>query len=331
MTKADLHQWIENSTGNESNICQIYAIKAGAPVYQDCWHGYKTDDTVHVMSVTKGVMALLIGIAVDKGYIQNVDQKVLDFFPDYVVKRGEKTIYDVTLKHLLTMTAPYKYRSEPWKKVCTSDDWTKAALDLLGGRSGLTGTFKYATLGIQILTGVIENSSGLNCIDFVNQYLFKPLDIPDHIPHGDSSKEDQLNYLMSKAPRKNEWYSDPQGRVTAGWGLALSACDLAKLGTLVLNGGLYHQTRVVSEQWIAQMTASRLQLDERFGNMEYGYLWYKPCKNKPVVAAIGDGGNIIYANLDNHISVGVTGTFKVRIYDRVEFIESRVFPVIMGE
>jgi CubicO group peptidase (beta-lactamase class C family) len=331
MTKTDLHQWIENSTGNESNICQIYAIKAGAPVYQDCWHGYKIDDAVHVMSVTKGVMALLIGIAVDKGYIQNVDQKVLDFFPDYVVKRGEKTIYDVTLKHLLTMTAPYKYRSEPWKKVCTSDDWTKAALDLLGGRSGLTGTFKYATLGIQILTGVIENSSGLNCIDFANQYLFKPLDIPDHIPHGDSSKEDQLNYLMSKAPRKNEWYSDPQGRVTAGWGLALSACDLAKLGTLVLNGGLYHQTRVVSEQWIAQMTAPRLQLDERFGNMEYGYLWYKPCKNKPVVAAIGDGGNIIYANLGNHISVGVTGTFKVRIYDRVEFIETYVLPVIMGE
>jgi hypothetical protein len=58
---------------------------------------------------------------------------------------------------------------------------------------------------------------------------------------------------------------------------------------------------------------------------------YKPCKNKPVVAAIGDGGNIIYANLGNHISVGVTGTFKVRIYDRVEFIETYVLPVIMGE
>jgi hypothetical protein len=49
------------------------------------------------------------------------------------------------------------------------------------------------------------------------------------------------------------------------------------------------------------------------------------------VAAIGDGGNIIYANLGNHISVGVTGTFKVRIYDRVEFIETYVLPVIMGE
>lgn len=79
------------------------------------------------------------------------------------------------------------------------------------------------------------------------------------------------------------------------------------------------------------MTAPRLQLDERFGNMEYGYLWYKPCKNKPVVAAIGDGGIIIYANPNDQISVGMTGTFKVRIYDRVEFIETHVLPVIMGE
>lgn len=96
------------------------------------------------------MIALLTGIAMDKGYIQSVEQKVLKFFPEYTVKRGEKTIYDVTIRHLLTMTAPYKYKSEPWTKVCTSDDWTKAALDLLGGRSGITGEFKYSTLGIQI-------------------------------------------------------------------------------------------------------------------------------------------------------------------------------------
>jgi len=141
MTKSELHSYISENTGNESNICQIYAIKNGMTVYEDCWHDYQTENTVNIMSVTKSVMALLIGIATDHGCIQNTDQKVLDFFPDYTVKRGEKTIYDVTLKHLLTMTAPYKYRSEPWTKVCTSDDWTKAALDLLGGRSGITGDF----------------------------------------------------------------------------------------------------------------------------------------------------------------------------------------------
>ena len=101
---------IADSTGNESNICQIYAIKNGSVVFNDCWRGYKTTDAVNVMSVTKSVMALLIGIAIDRGYIRSVNQKVIDFFPDYSVKRGEKTIYKVTLRHLLTMTAPYKYR-----------------------------------------------------------------------------------------------------------------------------------------------------------------------------------------------------------------------------
>ena len=330
MTKTELHTYISESTGNESNICQIYAFKDGEAVYSDCWHDYRPDNTVNVMSVTKSVMALLTGIAVDKGYIRDEDQKVLDLFPGYTVKRGEKTIYDVTLKHLLTMTAPYKYRSEPWTKVCTSDDWTKAALDLLGGRSGITGEFKYATLGIQILSGVIENSSGISCIGFANKYLFAPLGIPRHQLHGDSSKEDQFDYLMNKGPRKNEWYADPQGTVTAGWGLALSAEDLAKIGVLVLNGGIFAGNRVVSEDWIRRMTAPYIRLGEAFGSMSYGYLWYRPFPGREIYAAIGDGGNVIYANAEQNISVGVTGTFKPRIFDRVEFIEKNVLPLILN-
>ncbi|MCR5652515.1 MAG: beta-lactamase family protein [Ruminococcus sp.] len=328
MTKLELHRYVTESTGNESNICQIYAIRNDATVFDECWRGYKTTDAVNVMSVTKGVMALLIGIAVDKGYIQNAEQKVLDFFPAYQVKRGEKTIYDVTLRHLLTMTAPYKYRSEPWTKVCTSNDWTKAALDLLGGRNGITGEFKYATLGIQILSGVIENASGMKCIDFANQYLFAPLGIPEHKIHGASDKDDQFDYLMNKAPKKNEWYSDPKDTVTAGWGLCLSAMDMAKIGELVLNSGVFDSRRVISGDWIEEMAAPRIALGERFGNMSYGYLWYRPYKESQVIAAIGDGGNVIYVNPEKNISVGVTGTFKPRIFDRIAFIEDRVLPLI---
>ena len=328
MTKQELHQMIADSTGNESNICQIYAIKKGVPVYDDCWHGYKTTDVVNVMSVTKSVMALLIGIAIDRGYIKSVDQKVIDFFPDYSVKRGEKTIYLVTLRHLLTMTAPYKYRSEPWTRVCTSDDWTIAALDLLGGRNGITGKFKYATLGIQILSGVIQNASGMKCIDFANQYLFAPLGIPEHTIHGASDKDDQFDFLMNKAPKKNEWYSDPKDTVTAGWGLCLSAEDMAKIGVLILNSGEYDNKRIISTNWIDEMTAPRIALGERFGNMHYGYLWYRPFQDRETIAAIGDGGNVIYVNPENKISVGVTGTFKPRVFDRVAFIEKNILPLL---
>ena len=328
MTKSELHQMIADSKENESNICQIYVIKNGVPVYDDCWRGYKTTDAVNVMSVTKSVIALLIGIAIDRGTIKSVDQKVIDFFPDYTVKRGEKTIYDVTLRHLLTMTAPYKYRSEPWTKVCTSDDWTKAALDLLGGRNGITGEFKYATLGIQILSGVIQNASGMKCIDFANHYLFAPLSIPAHTIHGASDKDDQFDFLMNKAPKKNEWYSDPKDTVTAGWGLCLSAKDMAKIGVLILNSGEYDNKRIISTNWIEEMTAPRIALGERFGNMHYGYLWYRPHKDKQIVAAIGDGGNVIYVNIEKNISVGVTATFKPRVFDRIEFIEKNILPLI---
>ena len=328
MNKEQLHRFISDSTGNESNICQIYAIKGGRAVYDDCWHGYSTGDAVNVNSVTKGIMGLLAGIALDGGYIESVDQKVMDFFPDYAVKRGERTIYDVTIRHLLTMTAPYKGKSEPWKKVCTSDDWTLTTLDYLGGRKGITGEFRYATLGIQILAGIIERSAGEKCIDLANRKLFEPLGLPKRIPHGDSSKEDQFDFFMNKNPRQYEWYTDPQGCVTAGWGLCMSARDMAVVGELVLNNGMYNSRRIISEEYMNDMLSPHLKLGERFGSMNYGYLWYKPFDDRKVYAAIGDSGNIIYVNKDVNVSVGMTGTFKPRIFDRVDFIERYVLPVI---
>ena len=323
MNREEFHAYVAGSNGNESNICQICAIRNGTVIYEDSWRGFASEDAVNVNSVTKGVMALLAGIASDKGLI-SVDDKVMDYFPEYQAKRGEKTIFEVTVRHLLTMTAPYKGRSEPWKKVCTSDDWTKAALDFLGGRAGITGEFRYATLGIQILAGIIERGSGEKLIDFANKNLFIPLGIPEHVIHGDSSKEDQFDFFMNKGPRKNEWYSDPQGTVTAGWGLCASAKDLALIGCMVLNGGSMGKVRIVSSEWINSMLTPYQKLGERFGNMYYGYLWYKPFDDREVYAAIGDSGNIIYINREKDISVGITGTFKPRIFDRVEFIETRV-------
>ena len=328
MSREKLHEYILKSTGNESNICQIYAVKNGETAYDDCWHGFRTGDAMNVNSVTKGVMALLAGIAIDRGSIRSVDQKVMDFFPDYAVKRGEKTIYDVTIRHLLTMTAPYKYKSEPWTKVCTSQDWTLAVLDYLGGRKGITGEFKYATLGIQILAGAIERATGEKCIDFANKNLFGPLELPERLMHGDSSKEDQFDFFMNKNPRKYEWYSDPQDTVTAGWGLCMSARDMAVIGALVSGLGQYKGKRIISEEYIKDMLAPHLKLGERFGFMNYGYLWYKPYDDREVYAAIGDSGNIIYVNMEKDISVGITGTFKPRIFDRVEFIEKKVLPLI---
>ena len=63
--------------------------------------------------------------------------------------------------------------------------------------------------------------------------------------------------------------------------------------------------------------------------MSYGYLWWIPHSDAPVFAAIGDGGNVIYVDPQKKVSVGVAGTFKPRVFDRIEFIEQKILPVIL--
>lgn len=325
MDKEVLHDYVSMQ---QDNICEIAAMRNGRLLYSDCWHGFNPTDTLHIMSVTKSVVSLLIGIALDHGLIHNVNQAVLDFFPDYTIKRGEKTIQHVTLKHLLTMTAPYKYKHEPWTKVCTSGDWTKAALDLLGGRTGITGEFKYSTLGVHILTGIISKTSGMKTVVFANKYLFEPLGISPYSTFEAMTAEEHKEFIMSKEPKKSIWFTDPQGVSTAGYGLCLSAMDMAKLGQLCLDGGVYEGKRIVSSEWITESTKPRIQCDELFGNMSYGYLWWTPDKEKSAYAAIGDGGNVIYVNPERHTVVAVNGTFKPRIFDRVQFIQEYIEPML---
>lgn len=107
---SEFHSYVAD---NQSNICQVTVVQNDKTIINDTWNGYKTDDTEHTMSVTKSIVSLLVGIAIEQGLIGSVDDHVLDYFPDYKIKRGEKTIQKVTLKNLLTMTAPYKYKSEP--------------------------------------------------------------------------------------------------------------------------------------------------------------------------------------------------------------------------
>ena len=321
----ELHNHIAQ---HQENICGIVAMKNGQTMYSDYWHGFKPTDAVHVMSVTKSVVSLLVGIAIDKGLIESIQQPVLDFFPDYTVKRGEKTIQSVTIEHLLTMTAPYKYRSEPWTKVCSSEDWTKAALDLLGGRAGITGAFKYSTLGIHILTGILAKVSCMNTVDFANRYLFDPIGAAPHSNYLAMTAEEHKEFTLSKKPRENIWFVDPQGVGAAGYGLCLSAEDMAKIGQLCLDGGFCRGKQVISSAWISESTRPRFQCDETFGNMGYGYLWWTPEMGKPAYAAIGDGGNVIYVDPEQSIVVAVCGTFKPRIFDRVQFIQEYIVPVL---
>lgn len=325
MNREELHDFIKEK---QPNICQISCYKDGKEIYSDEWNNYKKTDTCHVMSATKSIVALLVGIALDKGLIESIDQPVLDFFPEYKIKRGEKTIQQVTIKHLLTMTAPYKYKSEPWTKVCTSEDWTKAVLDLLGGRNGITGEFKYSTLGIHILSTIITKVSNMTTLEFANKYLFKPLGIKERKEYIVTNKEEHIGFVTSKLPKENGWFCDNKGIVTSGFGLCLSAEDLAKIGQMCLNKGTYNDKQIVSSKWIEQITTPYIKCDEKFAFMQYGYLWWIIDEEKKIYSAIGDSGNVIYVNEDKNIVISVTATFKPLVFDRVEFIQKYVEPFI---
>ena len=325
MNKEELHDFIEKQ---QPNICQVSAIKNGDFVYSDCWNNYKKDDCTHIMSATKSIMALLIGIAIDKGQIQSVDDKVLDYFPDYKVKRGEKTIFEVTIKHLLTMRAPYKGKGDPWSKVCSSENWTFSSLDFLGGRKGITDEFDYRTVCLHILSGILFRAAKMKTVDFANEFLFKPLGIAEHKNYYAKSAEEHVRFTVEKTPKENIWFADREGLGTPGYGLCLSAEDMAKIGLLCLNKGIYNGKQIVSSGWIEEMTKPRTVESKYFRGMDYGYLWWITDREKGIYAAIGNSGNVIYADPEKDIVIAVSSYFKPTIFDRVDFIQEYIEPLV---
>lgn len=319
----------ERIANTQQNVAQMTVLQHGQTVFSAEWNGFRPDDCVHVMSVTKSVAALLIGIALDRGYLKSIDQPVLSFFPEYEVKRGEKTIHRVTVRHLLTMTAPYKYRSEPWTRVCTSGDWTVAALDLLGGRSGITGEFRYATLGVQILCGILEKVSGMPPLDFANESLFTPLGVAPRNAFFADTAEEHKTFTVSKAPKDKVWFTDPRGIPTAGFGLCLSSAEMAKIGQLCLNKGVFGGRRLLSGEWIEQITKPGSPKMGAYGGMRYGMLWWIPDAEKGVYAASGTGGNVIYVQPELDAVVAVSATFRPTVFDRIPFIEKHVIPLLV--
>ena len=325
MNHETLHKLID---AEQKNICQIAIMHYGELIYSDTWNGYRKDDLVHIASATKSITAILVGIAIDKGIIKSVDQNVLDFFPEYQLKRGEKTLEQVKIKHLLSMTTPYKFKSEPWTKVCMSDDWAKAALDLMGGKSGLTNTFQYTSLGIQVISEIIARESNMSMLQFANQYLFKPLQIDERIGYNVQNKEEHIAFVTRKKPQNKCWFTDVKGNATAGFGLCLSAEEMVKIGQLCLNFGEYHGMRIVSKEWIEQMMMVHALPGQRYHNMKYGYFWWIINEDEKIYSAIGDSGNVIYLDMKNNLVVTVASSFKPAVFDRVEFIQNEIIPLV---
>ena len=305
-----------------SNMAGMVIFKNGKSVYENYYNGYTKANRFHIFSVTKSIVSILLGIALDRGYIDSVEQKVLEFYPEYTVKRGEKTIQSITIRDMLTMTVPYKYMFNPYIKYFTSMDWVKFSLDKLGGK-GQIGKFRYAPLiGPDILSGILVKVTGQSVLDFAKEKLFAPLGINVEKSIIFRNGEEQLAF--SKATDISGWAASPTGINTAGWGLTLSPVDMVKIGQLFLNKGIWNGKRIISEKWVAESTSEQSRWKQR--NLPYGYLWWVIERDNGY-AAMGDGGNIIYVSPEKNMVVAIASLFQPRAKDRIEFVKNYVEPI----
>ncbi|MGG2016475.1 serine hydrolase domain-containing protein [Bacillus sp. S10(2024)] len=299
------------------NINGIVVVRKGNIAYERYYNGYGPDDMYHVASVTKSIISALIGIAIDVGYIKHVDQKVLDFFPEYVSDTAEKQ--EITIRHLLTMTAPYSFEDwhEPLDKLCQQSDWVTYTLDMLG-KQGKLGTFKYSTAGAHLLSAIITRSTGKSAREFANERLFKPIgmkEIPDY-----EMKSFGFEDLFGKNVKG--WVKDPNGNSTGGWGLTLTPRDMARFGLLYVKRGMWNNNQIVSKTWIDESTTINLN--------NYGYLWWVHEEDGIFTyLARGDGGNVICCVPEKDLVVAIASEFMFNPRDRWELIKECVIPAVI--
>ena len=240
--------------------------------------------TLHdARSVSKSVVSLLIGIALEQGTIKSVATPVLDFYPELGgLRTPERNA--ITLEHLLTMTSGLKWDEGSLPNDETRLFWKKSSAEFVLDRP-LTDTpgqrFRYNSGGTALLADILVRVSGLSLTTLVRTQLFEPLGITDW-----------------------EWVTDFQGRELAFTGLRIRPRDMTKLGRLALNRGHWQGTQIVPASWIAAST--RGQISTGFpsrlgaaGPTHYGYQWRVGSvdwKGKPIAwaAAFGNGGQRIF-------------------------------------
>lgn len=317
-------------SSQHKNIHGIVMVKDGYIAFERYYHDYGPCDTHRVASVTKSFTSALVGMAVDSGYISSIDQKVLHFFPDYVTHDIRKKT--VTLKHLLTMTAPFTFSwkgnqggREPLDRLRRQRDWVTYILNQMGGK-GQSGMFQYSTAGTHLLSAIITHTTGRCARAFANEHLCGPLgmrDIPDHDMKTFSLDDVFGNHAAG-------WLKDPKGNSIGGFGLTLTPRDMARFGFLYLNGGMWDNKQIISKAWIDASTTphAEVKIDETLA--KYGYLWWiREEHGMSIYLALGDGGNVICCIPEKDLVVAIAGKIGRKPIDRWPLFETYILPAIL--
>ena len=269
---------------NDIEIHSIMVVRNGYKI-MDAYSCPLTVEDMHpIYSITKSITSALVGIAIDKGHIKNVQQPVLDFFSKHVAKNVDDRKKAITIQHLLTMSSGldcHDSYNEYWiglRQLENSSDWVQFVIDLPMAEAPGTH-FNYCNGGTFLLSAILQQQTGINALLFAEKYLFGPLGISDV-----------------------SWPSNTQG-ITIGYGgLHMRPQDMAKIGYLFLNNGLWEDKQIISSKWIKDSAHKYVSTAESFG---YGYQWWITESNENY--AMGYGGQYIFVVPDHNIIAVFTG------------------------
>jgi CubicO group peptidase (beta-lactamase class C family) len=260
---------------NSLDIHSLLIIRNGYIVTDVYFYPFSQGALHDLASATKSFTSTLIGIAIDQGAIEGVEQPVLDFFPERTVANLDANKEAMTLEDLLTMRSGFECNNQPAEialsQVVASSDWVQFALDLpMAAEPGTR--YAYCSPNSHLLSAIIQETTGMSALAFAQEHLFGPLGVSDVI-----------------------WPTGPQGN-NRGWGdLKLAPHDMAKLGYLFLNEGLWDGQQVVSAAWVNAATSGD----------RYGYQWW--LKPSGFYFATGVGGQEIWVLPDRDVVVVMTG------------------------
>jgi len=305
MDAALLQQMLDAIDEQNLNIDSVVVVHNGYIVTEKYYRPYKQDYLHDVYSITKSVVSALIGIAIREGYINSVDDLVLDFYPERTFENDDALKRSITLEHLLTMSSGLEW---DWDEMVSTRDWVQYVLDQpMYSEPGTE--FYYSSGNAHVLSAIIQEASGLNACDFAQLYLFDPLGISDI-----------------------RWNTDLDGIPKGGWGMAMKPRDMAKLGYLYLNQGVWDGRQVIPAEWIKASTERHIQVPEPLEpwDLYMGYLWW--LHEDGPYAAHGTKGQFIYVIPESDLVVVFTGNITDAKYAQPQLlIRDYVIPAVAAD
>lgn len=233
---------------DSTDILAMVVVKDDRIVDEYYKDGYDETSVFRLYSCSKSVTSALMGIAIDKGLIDGVDVPVSAYFPQ--AAQGRSDGFDrITIRHLLTHTSGIDASdTNDWGAWINSDNWVDFVLNRPVAFEPGT-VFQYFTGGSHLLAAIIQEAADRTLYEFGKEYLFDPLGM-DSVECG----------------------TDAQGVSDGGNGFAMNVYDMAKLGRLFLNGGVWEGQQIISEEWVRESTALQFQCAP--GSADYGYQWW---------------------------------------------------------